>query len=62
MTSEQPKGKQVAAALERALRAAPESTTHVADAVIVFDVMRRWYGDGAKHVLRAALELAELEP
>jgi hypothetical protein len=53
-------GKRVAAALERALRKAPEATTYTADAVVVLDVMRRWYGDGAKDVLRAALELAEV--
>lgn len=55
------KGKQVAAALERALRKAPEATTHVSDAVIVFDVLRRWYGDDAQHVLTAALEIAKVE-
>lgn len=58
--SDKPKGQRVAAALERALRTAPEAAKHVEDAVIVFDVMRRWYGDEAKAVLRAALELAEV--
>lgn len=55
------KGSRVAASLERALRNAPEATKHAADAVIVFDVLRRWYGDGAKDVLTAALELAKVE-
>ena len=55
-----PRGVRVAAALERALRNAPEAKTYTEDAVIVFDVLRRWYGDGARDVLRAALELAEV--
>jgi hypothetical protein len=59
--AELPRGPRVAAALERALRNAPEAKTYTEDAVFVFDVMRRWYGDGAKHVLRAALELAEVD-
>ena len=47
----------VAAALERALRNAAEAKDFVSDAVVIQEVLRRWYGDAAELVLVAALEL-----
>jgi hypothetical protein len=61
MLQNEQRGRQVAEALDVALRDAPEAKANVEDAVIVFNLLRQWYGAEARDVLRAALELAEVQ-
>lgn len=52
---------ELAGALNQALREAPEAKASVDDAAIVLSVLRQWYGAEAVDVLRAALELAQVQ-